>query len=170
MTAELTAHHHRYVAGLLHDYGSDQHYRDDMTIEDTGARRLAQLIKAAREDLEWTQDDLAREARVSRPTVQRYETGKSRNPEHEHLRRIFLALKLDPRELPIALGLVTRDELATPPARTVSSTTERVIDLLEDSAFSEEEKQALIHLLEARQQAQRGSSGGGSPGVTRKAG
>ncbi|MFF0821163.1 helix-turn-helix transcriptional regulator [Micromonospora haikouensis] len=158
MSVKTIRHHRRYVANLLHDYRPEQHYRGDMTIEETGVARLARLIRDARKALDWTQDDLAREAGVSRPTVQRYENGKSRYPGSDELRSIFLALRLDPRELPVILGLVTREEIGQPaaaPVRRFSSSTERIIALLEDPAVSEDERHALAALLEARGQALR---------------
>ncbi|MFI1194013.1 multiprotein-bridging factor 1 family protein [Micromonospora sp. NPDC020750] len=158
MTVETVGHHTRYVTNLLHDWGPDQHYRDDMPTEEPGVARLAQLIRDARETLGWTQEDLAREADVSRPTVQRYENGKSRIPEPDQIRRIFLALRLDPRELPVLLGLVTREEIDQPapqPMRRFSSATERIIALLEDPAVSDAERHALAELLEARGHALR---------------
>lgn len=159
---ETVGHHTGYVTNLIHDWGPDQHYRDGMPTEEPGVARLAQLIRDARETLGWTQDDLAREAGVSRPTVQRYENGKSRYPEPDQLRRIFLALRLDPRELPVLLGLVTREEIDQPAPQSVrrfSSTTERIIALLEDPAVSEGERHALAELLEARGHALRAASG-----------
>lgn len=159
MSVKTDRHHTGYVTNLLHDWGADQHYRDGMPIEETGVTRLAQLIRDARESLDWTQDDLAREAGVSRPTVQRYENGKIPHPEPNQLRRIFLALRLDPLELPVLLGLVTREEIGHPtPPRRFSSTTERIIALLEDPSVSEEERHALAALLEARGHAQRAAT------------
>lgn len=141
----------RYVTAPLHDRWPDQHYRAGMPVEESAIMRLAHAIKTAREDQGWTQHDLAKEAGVSRPTVQRYETGKSRFPEPEQVRRIFRALRLDPREIPVILGLVTRDEMGLPPepARRFSATTEEIIKLLEDPDVSEEEKRAWVEVLRA---------------------
>ncbi|MFI6228550.1 helix-turn-helix transcriptional regulator [Micromonospora echinospora] len=126
-----------------------------MPVEEPAVAGLAQLIRDAREALAWTQEDLARESGVSRPTIQRYETAKIRSPEPQQLRRIVLALGIDPREVPVALGMVTRDELKLPPqpvlpARRYSRSTEEIIELLEDPSVSDEEKQALASFLMAR--------------------
>lgn len=154
MTA-LDRHHIGYVTALLHDMHVDQHYRADMPVEEPGVIGLAQLIRAAREALDWTQERLARESGVSRPTVQRYEQAKIRTPEPRQVRQIILALGVDPREIPVALGMVTREELGLPPrpalpVRRYSDRTEELIGLLEDPSVSDEEKQALVALLTAR--------------------
>jgi transcriptional regulator with XRE-family HTH domain len=147
------AHQIRYVAALLHDTGPDQHYRAGMPMEESAIRRLAHAIRTAREARGWTQPDLARESGVSRPTVQRYENAKIPSPEPDPVRRIFKALDLDPREIPVILGLVTRDEMGLPPVapvRRFSATTEQLIELLEDPDVSDAEKLALVELLRAR--------------------
>ncbi|TDC25948.1 XRE family transcriptional regulator, partial [Micromonospora sp. 15K316] len=77
--------------------------------------RLAKLIRDARTELGWTQDELATASGVSRPTIQRYENAKTSTPEFELVRAIVVALNVDPREIPVALGLVTRDEMGLPP-------------------------------------------------------
>lgn len=167
MSGVLGAHHYGYVTPLIHDTGLDQHYRAGMTVEDSAMKRLARAIRTAREGLDWTQDDLAREAGVSRPTIQRYENGKVQSPESDPVRRIFHALRLDPREIPVILGLVTRAEMELPdePARRLSPSTERLVELLEDPDVSDDEKEALGDLLRARHRARRGA-----PQAPRKAG
>lgn len=148
-------HHGRYVATLIRDTALDQHYRAGMPVEESNIERLAQIIKAAREDLDWSQDGLAKESGVSRPTIQRYENAKSRNPDPEHLLQIFKALKLDRREIPVILGIVTREEMGMPPepVRILSRATQQIIDLLEDPAVSNAEKLAIVELLRARRGA-----------------
>jgi transcriptional regulator with XRE-family HTH domain len=75
---------------------------------------LAKLIKDARALKGWTQEKLAIEAGVTRQTVSRYEGGHT-NPMAKEARRLCRALDIDAREIPIALGYVTRDELGLPP-------------------------------------------------------
>lgn len=149
------AYQARDVAGLLRDSRSGQHYRVPMPAEETGIMHLARLIKNRREELGWTQPDLAEAAGVSRPTVQRYETGKTRFPEPEAIRRIFRALGLDPIEIPVILGLVTHEELGRPPAiqpvtRRVSPETEKIIKVLEANGVTDAERKALYDFLVAR--------------------
>lgn len=143
-------HQGRCAPTLMHDTHTDQHYRLAMPAEESGEQLLANLIKDQREALDLTQGDLAKKAKVSRPTVQRAEYGKRVQPEK--LRSIFLALGLDPREIPVALGLVTRAEVGlTPePAPRYSRVTQEMIKLFEDRAVSDEEKEAVVTLLRSR--------------------
>ena len=133
----------------------DQHYRDHMSPSQTGPQGLAEVVLRARKELGWTQDVLAQKAKVSVETIKRYERGKIQWPEPEKVRSIFRALGLDPREIPVILGLVTRAELDLPPViepavRRFSAETERIIAALEDPAFSAAEKAALYQLLIVR--------------------
>lgn len=153
MTA-VGAHHPRYVTPLLHDTGPDLHYRALMPVGETAIQRLAHLIREAREDLGWTQPDLARESGVSRPTIQRYETAKSGSPDPDHVRALFDALDIPRREIAVVLGFLTPEEAGVPaePARpSYSATTAEVIELLEDPGVSDAEKRALAALLRASQ-------------------
>jgi transcriptional regulator with XRE-family HTH domain len=115
--------------------------------------RLGRLIREARADLGWTQDDLAAASGVSRPTIQRYENAKTA-PEFELVRAIVKALDVDPREVPVALGLVTREEMGLPPervrARRFDPTTEDILAMLGDPRYTDAEKVALRELLRAQ--------------------
>jgi transcriptional regulator with XRE-family HTH domain len=104
--------------------------------------RFARVIREAREQRGWTQDDLAENADVSRPTVQRYEGGKTATPEPEKARQIFRALGLDPRLIPVLLGYVTAEEMGVDPIppRVFSRTTEDILAILEDPKVSAAQK------------------------------
>lgn len=84
--------------------------------EDGPGRALATLLKDARIRLGWSQEDLESASGVSRQTISRYESGKASNPRAEEARAVARALQIDPRELPVALGYVTREEMGLPPA------------------------------------------------------
>lgn len=121
--------------------------------DEPALERLGRLIREAREDRGWTQTDLAEHSGVSRPTIQRYENAKTA-PEFDKVRAIVLALDVDPREIPVALGLVTREEMGLPPervqARRFDATTEEILSLLEDDRVSAAERQAYRELLRAQ--------------------
>lgn len=157
MVAVHARHQTGYVAALLRDMPPGLHYRAAMTVEDDPRPRLAELIRTTREDLRWTQDELADRAGVSRPTVQRYENGKTKTPESAVLARIFKALGLDRRELAAILGILSRDELALPPqpARILSARTRDLLELLEDPDLPDEEKDAYAEMLRARLRGRR---------------
>ena len=80
-----------------------------------------------------------------------------------------MALRLDPREIPVILGLVTRDEMGLPaePVRRLSATTEEIVKLFEDPDVSEEEKSAWVEVLRARRKHRRRDDG---PADVRRAG
>ncbi len=132
-------------------------------VADDALRRLGKLIREAREDRRWTQDQLAEAAGVSRPTVQRYENAKTA-PEFDKVRAIILALGVDAREIPVALGLVTREEMNLPPERTrprqFDPTTEEILGMLEDPRVSLKERQALARLLRVQLDERPGSQAG----------
>lgn len=118
------------------------------------ARRLGRLIREAREDAGYTQDQLAAASGIGRATIQRLENAKN-VPELDTVRAVALAIPgLDPREIPVALGLVTRDEMGLPAARDrarqFDEATEEILALLVDPRLSREEKVALRELLRAR--------------------
>jgi transcriptional regulator with XRE-family HTH domain len=73
---------------------------------------LATLIVNARHAKGWTQQDLAEEAGISRPTVNRYEQGKTTTPDPGVVWPVTRALGLDPRRVAVLLGYVTDRDLA----------------------------------------------------------
>jgi len=153
---QSTVYQAGYVTPLIRDEVSELHYRVGMT--DVGRRdaapssRFAELIQLTREQRGWTQDELADRAGVSRPTINRYEQAKTRTPDPETARRIFVALKLDPRRIPVLLGYVTEEEMGLPPepSRTFHATTEDAIAILEDPAVDSRVKAEWVRYLQIR--------------------
>lgn len=147
------------VSALTPDVWPELHYRDAMPDDQPGPGRLGQLIKQERLNRRWTQKELAARAGVSEETVKRYESGKTKYPDVEPVRSIFRTLNIDVREIPVALGLVSREEMGLPrtPPRRFSATTERLIDALEDRSVSDDERKAILWLLEARKRGQQAS-------------
>jgi transcriptional regulator with XRE-family HTH domain len=145
-----------YVTGPIRDLVSDLHYHHGMTLEpdpdDEPLRRFANQIREAREYRGWSQDDLAERAGVSRPTINRYEQGKTRMPEVKTARAIFIALKLDPRRIPVLLGYVTEEEMGLPAdaARMFHATTEEAITILEDPRVDPRKKAEWVEFLRFR--------------------
>lgn len=125
----------------------------DMELEpEERIRRFAALIRDAREYRGWSQDDLAERSGVSRPTIQRYEQGKTRTPDPETTRALFMALKIDLRRIPVVLGYVTEEELGLPPEapRLFHATTEEVIEILEDPKIDPRTKAEWLEFLRFR--------------------
>jgi transcriptional regulator with XRE-family HTH domain len=95
-------------------------------IVDGPGKGLATLIRDARARKGMRQDELADAAGISRQTIIQYESGKAVSPDAASVRAVLLVLDVDPREAPVALGYVTREEMGLPPK-------ERLLDpLLED--------------------------------------
>jgi transcriptional regulator with XRE-family HTH domain len=117
--------------------------------EDDPLRRFAALIRSTREYRGWSQDDLAERAGVSRPTINRYEQAKTKAPQPEQARAIFIALRLDPRRIPVLLGYVTEEEMGLPPdtAREFHATTEDAIAILEDPKVDSRRKAQWLDYL-----------------------
>lgn len=120
--------------------------------DDEPSRRFADLIATTRERRGWTQDDLAERAGVSRPTINRYEQAKTRTPDPETARRIFAALNLDPRRIPVLLGYVTEEEMGLPPeaSHMFHATTEDAIAILEDPNVDSRTKAEWVRYLRIR--------------------
>lgn len=121
---------------------------------DTRSRgeRFGHAIRAAREAKGWTQDDLVERSGISRATLLRWESGNAQNPDAENVRRVFIALGINPREAAVLLGYVTREEIALgpEPQRVFDKTTEEVIEILEDPSVPEVEKQEWARYLRFR--------------------
>jgi transcriptional regulator with XRE-family HTH domain len=113
-------------------------------------QRLAAVVREARRDRGWNQEQLAIAADVSEPTIQRYETGKTGTPDPYVARRVFKALGLDPRLIPVILGYVTAEEMGLPPEqpRVFTPTIERAIEILDDPKVSPERKAEWLAFLE----------------------
>lgn len=155
----LVRYQERYVTELIRNHVPDLHYRGVMDpqpgaleVSDEPIRRFADLIRSTREQRDWTQDQLAERAGVSRPTINRYEQGKTKVPDPDTARAIFLALGLGPRRLPVVLGYVTEDEMGLPPEpeRTFGATTEDAIAILEDPRVDARTKGEWLEFLRFR--------------------
>jgi transcriptional regulator with XRE-family HTH domain len=92
---------------------------------------LAGTVREARSRRGWTQAQLADAAAVSVPTIQRCENGKGIT-RPDVCRRLFPALGLDPRRLPVLLGYITDAEMESP-ARHLSPLAEEAVGLLEQA-------------------------------------
>jgi len=153
-----------YVTHPIRDPVSDLHYRGSMSDtaqpEDEPLRRFADLIRATRESRGWSQDDLAERAGVSRPTINRYEQGKTRTPDPATARAIFSALRLDLRRIPVVLGYITDEEMGLPAegTRMFHATTEEAIAILEDPKVDPRRKAEWLEFLRFRAEQE---SGGG---------
>lgn len=114
--------------------------------------QFARTVRDAREQRGWNQDDLADKAGVSRPTIQRIETAKTGTPNPDTARRIFQALGLDPRLIPVILGYATAEELGLPPQlpRVFTPTIERAIAILEDPGVPAAAKEEWVEFLAFR--------------------
>jgi transcriptional regulator with XRE-family HTH domain len=113
-------------------------------------RRLADVIRDARNAQGWSQDKLAEESGTSRPTVQRYENGKTADPEPAPLRAIFRSLGLDVRDIPIILGYVTEDEMKQAGTRARQIDTpdlQEVIAALQDPDVDLTAKQDMVEMI-----------------------
>lgn len=142
----------RYVTTLIQDHADELHYREPVPSDETALRRLADTIRDGRERMSWTQDDLAAASGVSRPTIQRYEQAKTQTPEADKIRALFLALKLDPRRIPVILGYVTAGEMGLPaePARVFDRSIEDVIEILQDPTVDPTQKAEWVEYLRYR--------------------
>lgn len=138
------------VSDLTSEYRHELHYCGPMSADEVGPLRLGQLIRQARLDREWTQRDLAEESGVSIESIKRYEKGKIRNPEPDLIRKIVQALRVRAIEIPIALGLITRDELDPPaePPHPADPLVEEAIAILRDPDMSETARQGALAYLQ----------------------
>lgn len=108
-----------YVASSGHNEAAEDRYVVGMHDTTDGApesRQLATLLRNRRLLMRLTQEDVADLAGISRQTYNKYESGRTPNPKPRELRAVCRALQLDPREIVVALGFVTRSELELPPA------------------------------------------------------
>jgi transcriptional regulator with XRE-family HTH domain len=136
----------------------------------TPGRAFAELIKAARLRALMSQEDLADAAGVGRYTINRWESGKTPHPQAEAVRKVLAALPdLDPREVPIALGYVTREEMGIPP-RVVDPMYADVIDMLADPNVPARDKEEWAEYLRwQHNRSQPGRPQKGTPRGTQKA-
>lgn len=71
---------------------------------------MAALFRKARADRDLTQDQVIKDSGVSRATYLRYEAGTIDTPHPNQVTAICRVLRIDPREVAVALGLGTRAE------------------------------------------------------------
>jgi len=123
-----------HVSGLIHNGYAGLVTDQPETAGPDPKIQFARVVRDARERRGLNQDELADKAGVSRPTIQRIETAKTGTPNPDTARRIFQALGLDPRLIPVILGYATADEMGLPPEmpRVFTPTIERAIAILED--------------------------------------
>jgi transcriptional regulator with XRE-family HTH domain len=143
-----------YVTDLIPDHVSDLRYPPEMPAEDEPLRRFGEAVRNARDAIDWSQDDLAEAAGVTRLTVSRYERGEVKAPDAAAAIRIFRALRLDPRLVPVLLGYSTEQEmgLASQPARQFDDLTETAIRMLEDPSVPADEKAEWLEYIRFRLQ------------------
>jgi transcriptional regulator with XRE-family HTH domain len=151
----------RDVTGMRHDASDAIPYLQGMTqvrdTDDTPGRRFATLIRTARLKKGWTQEELGERSGAGRQTIIRYESGRAVNPDPEQVRAVCLALEIDPREAPIALGYFTRAEMGLQPRRTNrDKSIDEVIEILEDPDVPDAKKIEWIEYLRYLK-AQRGT-------------
>ncbi len=64
-----------------------------------GITRLGQMLKALREDREWTLEELGKRAKVTNVYVWQLENGERKNPSLAVLKRLAKALRVPVTEL-----------------------------------------------------------------------
>lgn len=141
------------VSGLIrHGYAAGVTPADRPAPDEDPRQRFARVVRQAREQRGWHQDQLADAAGVSRPTIQRWETGKTGTPDPENARRVFQALGLDPRLIPVVLGYVTAEEMGVPaePPRVFNPSIEEVIRILESPEVAPSVKAEWVEFLRYR--------------------
>jgi transcriptional regulator with XRE-family HTH domain len=116
--------------------------------------RFARVVREARDQKGWGQDKLAEESGVSRPTIQRWENARTGTPDPDNARRVFQALGLDPRLIPVVLGYVTDEEMGLPPQppRVFTATVEEAIRILDDPQVPASAKAEWLRFLQFRAQ------------------
>jgi transcriptional regulator with XRE-family HTH domain len=113
-------------------------------------QRLARMIRQARKEKGWGQEELAARSEVSLPTIKRYEGAKTATPEPEQTRKLFRALGLDPRWIAVVLGYLSAEEMALPaePPRVFTPTIEEVIRTLDDPEVPSSVKDQWLRMLQ----------------------
>lgn len=108
---------------------------------DDRGRAFAELIKAARKNLGYTQDEVLARSEAERPdrpltksTLVRWEGGRAERPEPDQVQLLCRILKIPPTRAAVALGYLTEADVRQPagPDRGLSDEIEEVIDMLED--------------------------------------
>ncbi len=108
--------------------------------EPTGGRAFATLIREARRAKGWTQEDLITQSGISRATILRWESGRVDFPRPDQVRAACQVLGIDPREVAVALGYVTRQEVDLPPPPQYTPTEAEILAILRDPSIPHEIK------------------------------
>ncbi len=122
-------------------------------MSDVPAQTFADLIRTAREDKGWNQEQLAQATRgpdgehVSVSTISRWERGQAGRPEPSHVRMVCKALGIDPRRAAVALGYLTAEEVDQPRPATLDPEVEHALAMLEDGTLTREQRQQWIAYL-----------------------
>lgn len=121
-----------------------------MPVDRDALGKLAALIRVTRETRGWTQDELAEASGVSRPTIQRYEHRKTAVPQPDQLRRLFAALNIDVRRIPVVLGYVTAEEMGIPAEEPppANASVAAIAAILADPQEDAEYKAYLVEMLQ----------------------
>lgn len=137
----------------------------------TATNDFAYLVRAARERARMNQDEVADEAGVARSTISRWEKGAVL-VEPDRIRKVAAVLGIDMRDVVIALGYLTRDELGLPPEppRVVDPAYADVIDILADPNVPARDKAEWAEYLRwQHSRSQPGRPQKGTPRGTSKA-
>lgn len=141
-----------YVAPSGHHGRHGSRYRVRMHDTTDGleeSRELATLLRERRAIMQLTQQEVADRAGISRQTYNKYESGKTPNPKPGELRAVCRALELDPREIPVALGFVTREEIGLPPQEPpLPRSLVRVVSLLRAEQVPQQHKDQLLKIID----------------------
>lgn len=121
----------------------------DTTPTEDGSRALATLLRQRRDQMQLTQEEVADRAGISRQTYNKYERGGTLNPKPRELRAVCMVLKMDPREIPVALGFVTREEMNLPPQEpALPRSLRRILQLLKAEQVPESAKKRLLKIID----------------------
>jgi transcriptional regulator with XRE-family HTH domain len=115
-------------------------------VMDDSALTFGQLIARARNHKGWTQDDLARNSGISRPTISRWERdAMTGTAEPETVRALCVALDIDPRQAAVSLGYLTVEEIQ--PTKPLPAQMQKVLEVLQDPRISDATKKEWIDYL-----------------------
>lgn len=121
----------------------------DTTQAQDGSQALATLLRERRVHMQMTQEEVADRAGISRQTYNKYERGMTASPKPRELRAVCVALQLDPREVPIALGFVTREEIDMPPKEpALPRSLRRILQILVADQVPESAKKRLLKIID----------------------
>lgn len=116
--------------------------------DDTPGRRFGNLIREGRRRKGWTQEEVEEHSGVSRQTVIGWESGRAVNPKPTQVRAVCLALEIDPREAPVALGFFSREELGLPARHAVSDKTiSEIVEQLDAPDLGDDEREELLDYI-----------------------